>query len=275
MYAQALDSRANRVWSLWEMLKAYSTTFHATLITLEQIRSGFFAAELITGETVIAGDHPKLTELTALLVTLERQCRGLDLDSAATDAKRLREALPEGDISDRLVQSLRGLEQRIVDGLTVQKFHYVSHEFVELETNKEPFGEKVSRELAVLSFDINEATACKALERGTACVFHLMRVMEKCVQLLGQRLKVQVNTKAETWGVIVSHINGKVSALPQKTPTQKHKKEQYAACASHLNSVRIAWRNPVMHPRETYTIEEASDIYAHVRTFVRDLVELL
>jgi hypothetical protein len=40
--------------------------------------------------------------------------------------------------------------------------------------------------------DISEAAQCLALNRPTACVFHLMRVMETGVQILGNRLGIQL-----------------------------------------------------------------------------------
>jgi hypothetical protein len=33
----------------------------------------------------------------------------------------------------------------------------------------------------------------------------------------------------------------------------------YAEAASHLYNVKVAWRNEVMHPKQTYTFEEAED----------------
>lgn len=45
----------------------------------------------------------------------------------------------------------------------------------------------------------------------------------------------------------------------------------YAAAAGHLYNVKIAWRNEVMHPKKTYTAEEAKKLLNAVDTFIRDL----
>ena len=42
----------------------------------------------------------------------------------------------------------------------------------------------------------------------TACVFHLMRVLETGVQAFGKILKITINPKAELWAKIVDHIVG-------------------------------------------------------------------
>ena len=51
-----------------------------------------------------------------------------------------------------------------------------------------PFGKEVGRAFPSADFDIWEATKCLALDRHTACVFHLMRVMELGLHALGKSL---------------------------------------------------------------------------------------
>ena len=52
------------------------------------------------------------------------------------------------------------------------------------------------------------------------------------------------------------------------------RKAKYGAVLAHLNSVRIAWRNEVMHPKQSYTREEAHTIFQAVRAFMIYLAEL-
>jgi hypothetical protein len=54
---------------------------------------------------------------------------------------------------------------------------------------------------------------------------------------------------------------------PKRQPVVK----EYAEAASHLYIVKVAWRNEVMHPKQTYTFEEAKSIFGNVRTFIADL----
>jgi len=87
-----------------------------------------------------------------------------------------------------------------------------------------------------------------------------MRVMEAGVKLLGRKLKVNINVDTENWAAIISRINGKIDQLPKITRIQQRKKAKYAEASTYLNSVRIAWRNEVMHPNESYTNEQAHKI---------------
>jgi hypothetical protein len=123
--------------------------------------------------------------------------------------------------------------------------------------------------------DMSEAGKCLALQRSTACIFHLMRVLERAVQAFGKKLKVKIDVHAETWHQIMLHVNKEVQALPSKTAAQRKKKSGYAEAAAHLQSVRIAWRNEVMHPKQTYTRDEAYEVFNATKTFMAYLAGVL
>lgn len=126
-----------------------------------------------------------------------------------------------------------------------------------------------------LTYDIVEAGNCLALNRTTACVFHLMRIMEFGVQRLGEKLKVPIDVKQETWQTILNHVNGAINRMPDKPAAKKRMKENCAEVAGYLYHVKMAWRNTVMHPKRTYTPEEAEKIFENVKTFVGALIHLL
>jgi hypothetical protein len=49
----------------------------------------------------------------------------------------------------------------------------------------------------------------------------------------------------------------------------------FAAASAHLYNVKIGWRNEVMHPKQTYTADEAKTIFSSVELFIRDLAGLI
>jgi hypothetical protein len=53
------------------------------------------------------------------------------------------------------------------------------------------------------------------------------------------------------------------------------KKDEWSHCHANLYHVKQAWRNPTMHPRETYTQEQAREVFATVRTFMEQLQTLI
>ena len=78
-----------------------------------------------------------------------------------------------------------------------------------------------------------------------------MRVMEIGVQSFGKKLKVSIDVQSETWNQIMLHVSKQIEKLPSATQMDKKKKAKLAEAAAHLQSVRLAWRNEVMHPKQT------------------------
>ena len=104
------------------------------------------------------------------------------------------------------------------------------------------FDEEILNKLPRINEDSVEAGYYFALDRYTACVFHLMRVMEISVHELGRKLGVSL-VKEKMWHEILVKVNEQIQSLP---PTDKNK-PIYAGLSAHLSNVRIAWRNEVMH----------------------------
>jgi hypothetical protein len=99
--------------------------------------------------------------------------------------------------------------------------------------------------------------------------------MEQAVQIFGKKLRIKLDPKNETWYQILIHVNKAIDTMPINTQKQKDKKLKYKAASAHLDNVRAAWRNEVMHPKQTYTKEEAEDVMYSVRIFVNDLAGVL
>jgi hypothetical protein len=103
-----------------------------------------------------------------------------------------------------------------------------------------------------------------------------MRVLELGVRSLGRRFKIVIaDPRNETWANIVRLVNAKIEALPTKTRPQQARKRDMASASAHLNAVRIATRNEVMHPKQTYTREEAHEVYRATRLFMIHLAGLV
>jgi len=142
-------------------------------------------------------------------------------------------------------------------------------EYALLEPAASLFGTRVEDKLPQVSEDIAEAGKCLGLRRPTASVFHLMRVMEVGVQKFGEKLGVTLADE-KVWQVILDQINVHI-----KTLGKGQKAKDYAAIAAYLYHVKLAWRNETMHPKATYTPEEADNIFRAVRSFMTDLVGVL
>lgn len=212
----------------------------------------------------------------AALDTLRRAYILSDLSDAMGPLDRLQRTLnpepqhpemPAGTIAQEVKHLIAGTR----DLLENEFYFHVYGPDVQFYLNKKLFGPQVSKKFELANEDIEEAGKCLALQQSTACVFHLMRVMEIGVQRFGRKLKVTVDVKKESWHQIMLHIHKVINAMPKETK----KKVDMSAAAGHLDMVRIAWRNEVMHPKQTYTREEAFDVFYATRVFMISIASLV
>jgi hypothetical protein len=269
-----LQSRPGAIWSLWDMIERHAGMFAEGFADLTE-------AKHLAALYSMQGNQPP-----------EPGIRRLTRDSS----HRLRQALiyaemggliPSLDRLDMMTEGpgqvpLPNLAQAIMhtlsgirDHLESEYFFHLDQHDVPLYLEPQPFGEAVGKKFPNATEDIAEAARCLALQRPTATVFHLMRVMELALRALARKLKVTtINPNVENWNKITDHVNKAINALPAKTSAEQKKKAQFGAASAHLNSVRIAWRNEVMHPKQSYSREEAHAIFAAVRGFMADLAAL-
>lgn len=183
-------------------------------------------------------------------------------------------AITHAELKDAVFQ----LQDRIRDELDSVYFLHVPFEKARIYYNAHPFGEAVSNKFPRAITDMQEASKCLALARYTACVFHLMRVMEIGVQYLGKKLKLP-NTHDKEWQTILNGVNGalrRMSSPPTPlTARKKATRDKYAKAAAHLENVKNAWRNNVMHPKASYTPEESEEVFRAVSTYMQHLATIL
>jgi hypothetical protein len=149
-------------------------------------------------------------------------------------------------------------------------FFHVQQNHARYYDQKELFGAAVNAKFPNAQYDMVEAGNCCALGRSTACVFHLMRIMEVGVQQFGTKLGVTL-AQEKNWQNILDEINKAIKALPPKATETV----QMSQAAANLFSVKLAWRNEVMHPNDTYTLEEAENLIGQVKLFMGQLAEIV
>jgi len=167
------------------------------------------------------------------------------------------------------------LNERIFDELNTRLVFIISSKEEEYYNPEGTIFEKeIVDKFPNMVEDIVEAGNCFACNRYTACVFHLMRIIERAVQILANKLDIPPTiTYDEEWQKIINAIRGKLNTLYPKHNNQD--RIRYEAIIGHLETVKIAWRNPTMHPKATYTEEEAKAILGAVEIFLKDLIRIL
>jgi hypothetical protein len=180
------------------------------------------------------------------------------------------QALREESKLGVLVEAVSQVERTIKWEMEDKLFMYIPPERAERYDQKELLGKDVNAKFPALQYDIAEAGTCYACGRSTAVVFHLMRIMEVGVQAFGTKLGVSL-VKEKVWQVILDGINAAIKKLPPKDPATI----ELAQVSANLYSVKLAWRNEVMHPKDTYTLEEADNLIRQVKIFMEQLVNVV
>jgi hypothetical protein len=212
---------------------------------------------------------------------------GMDLSVSAASAERVGKALqcftqmPDGVIHYPAQEALRlkthmgQLLSRLFDELQTRTVLAIPASKTPYYGKSELFGPKVALEFPNAIEDIAEAGSCLALDRNTACVFHLMRAVEIGLWRLAGALCVDINPKAGWLSILNEKLEPAINGLPESKDTERQRKKHMQQARAHLHSVRLSWRNDTMHPKSTYTAEEAEEVFFHVRTFMRHLADHL
>ena len=218
-------------------------------------------------------------KIPSLLDLLDHTCIAAGYSGISNDIKRAITYI-EGNYSqrDKAQWHLEHITDRIVDELSRHMFLYVPSDKTHYYLKNELFGRSIGDKFPKSSEDITNAGTCYALGLYTACVFHLMRVMEHCVQRFGKKLKAPINLHKESWHQIMLHVHKKIETLPSGAKASKAQNvriQRFAVAAIRLDHVRLAWRNDVMHPKETYDQRQSLEVLTSVHTFLESIVSLI
>jgi hypothetical protein len=206
---------------------------------------------------------------------VNEQLSDIDLAMTRLSTQRLRDYINSDVITSQeciqyTIESLRRLEDEVE---TKYMICLAPHEASLFDSPLVNYDELALNAFPSSMEDVSEAGKCLAVGRYTASVFHLMRAMESILKVLGQKLNITVIDKNNTdleWGKILSNLSAPIAAM------QKGKeKDDWSAAQSLLVHVKQAWRNPTMHPKRTYTEEQANEIFTATRSFMNSLSALV
>jgi hypothetical protein len=223
------------------------------------------------------------TDLVNNIETLCDELSKLALPASTSSATEIRKLLKNSWVTPQGHHAFSPIDAARLNGAGIQLIQRLPDElqarlFLAIPSHKMPyyiedtllFGQKVADKFPNNVSDIAEAGKCFSMGRHTACVFHLMRIMEVAVQRFGTELGVTL-TNELNWQNILDRLNPLIKGMDHRDPRTK----VYAAIQTHLYNVKIAWRNEVMHPKATYDEEEATALIGAVRTFLSDLAAII
>lgn len=212
--------------------------------------------------------------LNSNLLWQKGQFEELGLESPYDQIGRLENKmlLQEVSYSD-IAQYLGELHNRFYDELNRQLCFLVPREQAKLFSTPQIFGAEVAERFQSAATDIEEAAKCLALQRGTASVFHLMRVMEVGLKAVAAALGIPY---APSWESYLRQIQSEIDK-PWKRKSKKWKEAErfFRDVLANLHAVKVAWRNPTMHIVNHYTPETAREVFDAVKGFMRHLATTL
>ncbi len=190
--------------------------------------------------------------------------------------RQLLDVLADSQKGEEIPSTARALQTALDIELSNQVFLHLNFEELQLARGDiHHFGEDVFLNFPEARFDIEEASHCLAYHRATACVFHLMRVMEVALRVLGDTLKLPPTTNP-TWDAILTKCDSELTKrLAQRSPEWQVDDVFFSGATGMLRAVKDAWRNPTMHVEKVYTEEQAEDIWNAVKGFMRHLATKL
>ena len=226
------------------------------------------------GCTVNQEEKDKWLELNEAAETLSRRL-GFKFSELAT--QRIKEALSQETtpLYDYVMRLEDELDHRLLDEMKSRRFYCIEPDKMEFVDGKNLFGQEVTGAFPSTIIDIEEAGKCLAFERWTAVVFHLMRVMESGLRVLGRSLNLPATTN-RNWETVLQRCDkelGKPNS--QRSPEWALDDAFYSEASTMLRSVKDAWRNPTMHIGQVYTQAQAEDVWNSVRAFMRKLATKL
>jgi len=178
-------------------------------------------------------------------------------------------------------QRLDGVTTVIKGELDRQSFLQVPTAKIERGVKWPPFGLEVTYHLKV-DRDITDVLRCWMYGLPTACVFHLMRVVEGALQALVTLARVRnaITVRWPTWDQYLQPIESKLRPpQPKKQgvkPRRMNRRDEmfFGDAAAQIRNVSRAWRSPVVHEiAVSYTDGEATVILDHVEAFARHVAK--
>ncbi len=217
-------------------------------------------------------DTKKSVEAT--VTELETILRKMELPYAARQVKRMQDGLTHVSNHADLEVQFRELRNRIDDEIAERAFFEMPPNRVQYYKCAHLFGEDVDKAFPSGILDIEESGKCYAMSRNTACIFHLMRVMEVGLRSLGKSLNnPNLDPKRNpSWESILKKCDEELQKpLNERSPEWRIDDRFFSEATANLRAVKDAWRNPTMHVDAQYDDEKVIDVWNSVRAFMRHL----
>jgi hypothetical protein len=275
------ERQPHRLWSLWDMLELKAASFFEVTDRLSGTAAYIGAHEerkesvFHSGRVLEAPDRAfaagRLGGLPEHLDILGARITALTAQEA--NEYILRAGATWGGFKERL-DEIRNTLKRELTLAKVFSVEPAKHEY--FVPSRPLFGGEFDSKFRGASYDLDEAAKCLALGRPTACVFHLMRVMESGVRAVARCLKIDdpVKPAERNWGFVLGEVwKGIEKRWPNAAARASGDGLLFESLHASLDAVKNPWRNETMHAGTKYTDDEAEHVFVAVKGFMKKLAE--
>jgi hypothetical protein len=217
-------------------------------------------------------------KLASLLDGLANECEQVGLKVSCLQIRASSAALgATALIGIQVSQLLVDLGRAISSEMSAHLFMRIFPERVDFYEQEEMFGVAVNDGFPSAVRDVRESGSCYAADRNTACVMHLMRVLELGLNALAHEFGVPFDRR--NWENIINDIEAKIAERYEKGKPGADKESWdkqrafYSEAAKDFRYFKNAWRNHAQHAHEHYEASEARTILDHVKTFMAHLAD--
>jgi hypothetical protein len=262
-----------RLWSSCELMRRFSAShFGLAMSALGRTTHYIELAKHSMDEDeiravlagIIARDIITVFSSIPLSLTLQKQL------------ERLQNIVPDKIYSlDVIRDRLAEFGNNVAVELTSPRFYMIpADRSIYYEKPQQAFGQVACDYYSDAKRDIEGAGRCFALDQWTACVFHLMRVLEHGLRDLNQRLGLPDGDQ-ENWKNILDRAVKAITAMEQLPKTHQRDDDIhfYSHAASNFRLFKDAWRNYVSHSHTDYDEREAIQVWNSVSQFMNEMAK--
>lgn len=259
------------------MLKRYAFSFYEVVVRIEALRN--WAGLMATASSYSAptkADRSKREEMVVSLKKMRTECENLDLPHTASLISFAESEVQRKGDDYTYVDMLKELDTlnfSFATELRRNSCFRIANEKDKYFQKDDLFGTQVHTAFPSCAGEIENAGTCYALEQNEACVFHLMRILERSLGVLA--LKFSVPFDHDNWHNIIEQLEAKIRKMDATTfgADWKEKQKFYARAANQFMFFKDAWRNHVMHVRDVFDEGKALSIYDSVKRSMQALAE--
>ena len=257
--------------NLMEILQFYAGTFLTLMATIDIIKGTIQHVNRFPVEEKPQALKDNKERLAKTFKTIQRECEELELDGSVRLIKILLVNMGHINIEE-LTMGIDTLQDMVISEMNDRSYLRIPQIRIGWFDKEDAFGPKVSKVFSKAIPDIKDAGNCYAIGLHTACVFHLMRVLEHGLGALAK--DVGLKFYRQSWGGIIGKIQNKIdneiealNKMP-KDPARTERLTFVSKAAKEFVYFKDGWRNYAMHSLEEYDAPKAESVLNHVKAFM-------